>query len=207
MHWLSKHFPTNYAAIDLETTGLNVHLCDVIEVGVVTYVDGVVRADSILVNPGVPVPEDVQAITHITNEMVQQRGLSLADAADWLALTVGNLPLVGHNCIQYDGPVLERFSNNHGWAGEYPLERFRDTMALFKGLKMGQLPRKEDEHVPWALEVLGKKVYGLRTNLGLASKQMGVGMNVLKHRAAGDAALTQKLFEKLRAEYQQQVGD
>ncbi|MSQ07342.1 MAG: 3'-5' exonuclease [Dehalococcoidia bacterium] len=197
-----QHFPVNYAAIDLETTGLDPSLCQVIEIGVVTRRDGAVSASSVLVRPGVPVPEGVVGITGITDQLIAQRGIAPSEACRWLVDTVGSLPLVGHNCIKYDGPVLARLSAEHGQPGAYPLERFRDTMALFKGLKMGYLPKPGEPHLEWALSILDVRVSGLRINLGLACQEMGVGMdNTLKHRAGGDAALTQKLFEKLRQRY------
>jgi DNA polymerase III epsilon subunit-like protein len=200
--WIDRHFPTNYAAIDLETTGLDLAACQVIEIGVVTYRDGAIKAASVLVRPGVPVPDAVVALTGITDLMIGQRGISPAEACQWLATTVGDLPLVGHNCLKYDGPVLERMSGEQGRGGAYPLERFRDTMALFKGLKLGYRPNRDELHLDWALSVLNQRVAGLRTNLGLACHEMGVGMDhTLKHRAGGDAALTQKLFEKLRQRY------
>jgi DNA polymerase III epsilon subunit-like protein len=200
--WVQRHFPADYAAIDLETTGLYPSACQVIEIGVVTRRDGAVSASSVLVRPGVPVPEGVTGITGITDEMLAQRGVSPAEACRWLADTVGGLPLVGHNCLRYDGPVLDRMSGLHGQPGAYPLERFRDTMALFKGMKMGYWPNPQESHLEWAMSILNLRVSGLRTNLGLACQEMGVGMdNTLKHRAGGDAALTQKLFEKLRQKF------
>ncbi len=115
---------------------------------------------------------------------------------------MGSLPLVGHNCLRYDGPVLDRLAGEHGHQGAYPLERFRDTMALFKGMKLGYFPKPDERHLDWALAMLDLRVSGLRSNLGLACQEMSVGMdNTLKHRAGGDAALTQKLFEKLRQRY------
>ena len=199
MNMLQCHFPADYAAIDLETTGLDYTSCHVIEIGVTVYLNGGVATDSVLVK-GAAVPPDVTNLTGITNEMITQRGIDAQDAADWLLMHTGNLLLVGHNCLRYDAPIIARL-----YGGDiYPLDRFRDTMALFKAMRMGYPLQEQDIHRKWADKVLDERVYGLKTNLALACQEMGVGLDrAIKHRAGTDAALTQKLFEKLRERYRQ----
>lgn len=198
MRITNEHFPADYAAIDLETTGLDPTSCHVIEIGVTTCVNNAVVTSSILVQ-GASVPPDVTHLTGITDEMVAQRGISMPDAIDWLLMHTGNLMLVGHNCIKYDAPIIAKL----GGSDAYPIDRFRDTMALFKAMRMGYPLRAQDNvHHEWANKVLNERVYGLKTNLTLACQEMGVGLDrAIKHRAGTDAALTQKLFEKLRERY------
>ena len=196
---LDQHFPADYAAVDIETTGLDVATCHVIEIGVVTCVNGRVATASILVK-GATVPQEVVSLTGITDEMLEQEGVSPGNAILWLMGRTGNLPLVGHNCLKYDAPIIARFS---GEPVEYAIDRWRDTMALFKGLKMGYYFRDEDtSHVKGANGGLDQRVYGLKTNLRLACEELGIEREkTVQHRAGTDAALTQKLFEKLRAKY------
>ena len=198
---LDHHFPANYAALDIETTGLDITTCQIIEIGVTTCMSGQVTTSSVLVK-GASVPIDVVNLTGITDEMLAQHGISQDGARDWLMLHVGNLPLVGHNCLRYDAPVISRFVGTNERCN-YGLDRWRDTMALFKGLRMGYYLRDEDtDHVKWANGVLDQRVYGLKTNLALACQEMGVELNIpIRHRAGTDAALTQGLFERLREKY------
>lgn len=87
-----------YAVIDFETTGLSPgHGARPTEIAVV-----IVRGDQIvdryqsLMNPGTPIPYDIQSLTGITNAMVRTAP-SIAEVMRNAAEFVGNLPLVAHN--------------------------------------------------------------------------------------------------------------
>ncbi len=56
---------------DLETTGLNFKVCDIIEIGAVKIVDGIcVETFSTLINPQYSLPAEIVRITGITDEML-----------------------------------------------------------------------------------------------------------------------------------------
>lgn len=60
-----------YIAFDLETTGLSSYSDRIIEIGAVKVVNSeIVGEFSQLVDPGCPIPADVSAINHITDDMV-----------------------------------------------------------------------------------------------------------------------------------------
>ncbi|MCL2723671.1 MAG: 3'-5' exonuclease [Polyangiaceae bacterium] len=60
------------ALLDVETTGRDASVDRVVEVGVVVGRGGeILRKDNWLINPGIPIPPEVSAIHHITNEMVK----------------------------------------------------------------------------------------------------------------------------------------
>ncbi len=62
-----------FAFVDLETTGGNTATDRITEIGIVRMTDGeVVDEWSSLVNPGVPIPPEIQALTGITNAMVRE---------------------------------------------------------------------------------------------------------------------------------------
>ena len=66
--------PRRYAFVDLETSGVSPADDRITEIGIV-LVDGDTLVDewSALVDPGVPIPPEIQALTGITNEMVRGR--------------------------------------------------------------------------------------------------------------------------------------
>ena len=65
-------FAPAIAFIDLETTGTAPTGDRVTEIGIVRVEDGVLAEEwSTLVNPGMPIPEEIQALTGITNAMVR----------------------------------------------------------------------------------------------------------------------------------------
>jgi DNA polymerase-3 subunit epsilon len=62
-----------FAFVDLETTGGNAATDRITEIGIVRMADGeVVDEWSSLVNPGIPIPPEIQALTGITNAMVRE---------------------------------------------------------------------------------------------------------------------------------------
>jgi len=99
---------TTYAVIDFETTGLSpAHGARPTEIAIV-----IVRKDKIvdryqsLMNPGVPIPYEIQTITGITNEMVRTAPAVkqvMAKAAQF----VGRHPIVAHNAA-FDRKFWER---------------------------------------------------------------------------------------------------
>lgn len=98
----------SYAVIDFETTGLSpAHGARPTEIAVV-----MVRGDQImdrfqsLMNPGVPIPGDIQAFTGITNAMVR-RAPSIREVMDEAVRFAGGHPIVAHNAA-FDRKFWER---------------------------------------------------------------------------------------------------
>jgi len=61
-----------FAFVDLETSGVSPADDRITEIGIVLVEDGAVTGEwSSLVDPGVPIPPEIQALTGITNEMVR----------------------------------------------------------------------------------------------------------------------------------------
>src|SRR5438552_18195277 len=96
-------FAPSLAFVDLETTGMLAAFDAITEVGIVRVdapLEGVgepaVTEWSTLVNPGVPIPAEIQALTGITNEMVRDAPSFECIADEVAARTAGAL-FVAHN--------------------------------------------------------------------------------------------------------------
>ena len=97
------------AFVDLETTGGNAAFHRVIEVGVVAASAGGLEYEwSSLVNPGMSIPWGVQAITGITDDMVENAP-TFADIAAQLAERFDGRLFVAHNASFDYGFVREEF--------------------------------------------------------------------------------------------------
>jgi ATP-dependent DNA helicase DinG len=105
-----------YVALDLETTGLDPKRDAIVEIGAVrcrTYLrDGAIQAQvqdtwGSLINPGRPIPIQVQQLTGISHEEVI-RAPRFSQVIDDLTRFVGNYPVVGHN-VSFD---LDFLRNN-----------------------------------------------------------------------------------------------
>lgn len=87
-----------YAVIDFETTGLSpAHGARPTEIAVVLVAGNeIVDRFQSLMNPGVPIPHDIQAFTGITDAMVR-RAPSIGEAMGEAFRFAANYPLVAHN--------------------------------------------------------------------------------------------------------------
>ena len=87
-----------HAVIDFETTGLSPALgARPTEVAIVLITEGkIVDRFQSLMNPGVSIPNDIQALTGITNEMVRKAPKVEAVIRDAVQF-VGTHPIVAHN--------------------------------------------------------------------------------------------------------------
>jgi DNA polymerase III epsilon subunit-like protein len=204
-----------YAVVDLETTGTDCWNDRIIEIGVSVVRPGQgPETDSVLVKVYDPLPPEIVRLTGIKDRDLSARGRLIDDALAWFVERVAGLPLVGHNIIRSDRAFLLEAARIHRRAVEYgnyprrvidevddlPARRFIDTMALYKGLKLGQYPTEGESHPEYVQRILDARTPpGLLYNLQAACQDFGISTSRIRaHRAHGDVVQTQKLFEKLR---------
>lgn len=121
----------NYVCFDTETTGLNNRFDRIMEFGAVKIVNGMVsdRID-ILINPEVPIPENIQKITNITNEMVKDKPTIKEVLPQILEFLKGSI-IVAHN-LSFDYGFLSKAMHDNGY-GDLDLPSI-DTLKLSKYL-------------------------------------------------------------------------
>lgn len=95
-----------YIALDLETTGFDPSLDQVLEIAAIKFKGKeILEKFETLINPGIEIPAMVSHITGISSEMVKDAP-SFDQISSNLALFIGNYPIVGHN-IEFDLNFLE----------------------------------------------------------------------------------------------------
>ncbi len=93
----AAEFDDEVVVFDIETTGLSPQTCKITEIGAVRVKGGeVLEVYSMLVNPGVPIPEEVVSLTGITDEMVADARPIDVVLPEFLAF-IGDRMLVAHN--------------------------------------------------------------------------------------------------------------
>lgn len=93
----SAGFDGRFVVFDIETTGLSPAVDRITEIGAVAVENGAVTDTfQTFVNPGMPIPQKIVALTGITDEMVAGAPGESAAVAAFLEFA-GNAPLVAHN--------------------------------------------------------------------------------------------------------------
>ena len=192
----------NYTVLDLETTGLNLAKAEILELALMRVTAGVpAETYAWVLKVSGPLDPEVVRITGITDGMVESLGADPTLTLNIAHQLIGkDLPLVGHNILRFDHPILLRTARqlNLPLKEDLGLDRIVDTAALYKGFKMGIRPPAGVSHLAYASRVLDQRVYGLRYNLAEACKVLGIGTNGLTaHRAAGDVQMTDLVYRKL----------
>jgi DNA polymerase III subunit epsilon len=161
-----------YAIIDIETTGGSARMEKITEIAVYLH-DGNMITDEFvsLVNPERNIPYFITNLTGITNEMVEDAPRFYEIAKKIIELTEGRT-FVAHNA-RFDYSFIREEYKSLGFNFK---RNILDTVALSRKL----LP--------------GHKSY----SLGNICKDLNISING-RHRAAGDALATVKLFEILIA--------
>ena len=159
-----------YAIIDIETTGLSPAGEKITEIAIILH-DGkkVVGEFESLVNPEKKIPYRITQMTGITNQMVADAPKFFEIAKQVIELTDGKV-IVGHN-VNFDYGFLRHEFKSLGYEFR---SKTMDTVKLSRKL------------------IPGRKSY----SLGKLCQDIGIN-NHARHRAAGDALATTRLFEML----------
>jgi DNA polymerase-3 subunit epsilon len=161
-----------YAIVDIETTGGHASAHGITEIAIILHngLEEEGRYES-LVNPGMPVPRYITAMTGITNEMLIHAPRFEAIASNIFNLLQGRV-FVAHN-VNFDYSFIKHHLSESGF--EMPARKLctvRMARKIIPGLA--------------------------RYSLGNLSRHFGI-INDARHRAMGDAAATARLFSILLA--------
>ncbi len=130
-------FEGTFIVFDLETTGLSPNSDRITEIGAVKVVNGEIKETfDRLVNPGMPIPADITALTGITSTMVKDAPDETVAVPEFLEFIGGeDVVLVAHNA-SFDMGFMNAACERLGISFENP---YIDTLALsrvlFKGVK------------------------------------------------------------------------
>lgn len=166
-----------YAILDIETTGGSPKNEKITEIAIYIH-DGskIISEFASLINPEKNIPYFITGLTGITNEMVADSPKFYEVAKDIVEITKDCI-IVGHN-VNFDYSFIQNEFKHLGYDFK------RDNLCTVK------LSRKL---------IPGYKSY----SLGKICKELNINING-RHRAAGDAFATVKLFELLLKENENQ---
>lgn len=158
-----------FVVFDIETTGFSAAEDRIIEIGAVKITDGaIVDRFSTFVNPEVPIPFEIQQLTHITDDMVLEAP-KIEEALPTFLDFVGESALVAHNA-GFDVGFIEQNCVRLGRSRTFTSV---DTVGLARVL----------------LPTLSKY------KLNIVAKALNISLEN-HHRAVDDAAATAEIYVK-----------
>ena len=162
----------NYLVVDVETTGLLATEHEIIEIGALKIRDGEIEETfQALVKAKGKVPKAIEALTGITNEMIEQDGKDLEVVLSEFLKFAGDMTVVSHNG-DFDYSFLRA-----------ACKRFKLTLFSNKCVDTLKIARRLKMDI---------KNYKLTTLL----KYFGIEM-LSTHRSIEDCKTTFQLYEKL----------
>ncbi len=124
---------------DLETTGLDMVKDRIIQISYIKVTpDGKEKRANTLVNPEKPIPEVVQQLTGITNEMVEHQPTFKQIAAK-LAEEFRGCDFAGYNSNHFDIPLLAEEFLRAGIDFDFSKAYLVDAMTIFKKMESRNL--------------------------------------------------------------------
>lgn len=133
------NLPRDFIAVDLETTGLDVENCEIIEVAMVEVRDfKVVDRFSTLVKPEYPIPPFITMLTGIDDAMVADAP-RIGDVIGSVADRLDDTTIVGHN-VCFDSRFLKWAMDDEGLYCHYKMvDTLRMSRHVFKDIESHQL--------------------------------------------------------------------
>ncbi len=192
---------------DLETSGLTAPQDKILEIGAL-YIDGPEQHEfKWVLDHGIEIPPLITEITGIDANVIKDEGVNpLVGINSLLSLMAVADINVTHNGLRFDIPFfMNTLANREGAINieiaerlnKYLRETAYDTAVHVKASKLKWSQRDGESYLEFADRVLTKKAYGLKYNLALTCKEMGIDMDGESlHRAGADVRMTWEVYKK-----------
>jgi len=174
----------DYVVFDIETTGLKKEIESITEIAAVRVRDHkVVDEFSTLVKPFKPIPDDVVAITHITNDMVKDAPPLYKVLKDFVEF-IGTDSLVGHNIHKFDIPFVKQ----------------KVDLCVKKGFFDESYSKRFDDRTYADSLAMVREQFSFASNkLGDVANEFNITVEGA-HRALNDVKMNQQVYESMRRE-------
>ncbi|MBO4612834.1 MAG: 3'-5' exonuclease [Bacteroidaceae bacterium] len=124
---------------DLETTGLDIATARIIQISyIIARPDGSEERNNLFVNPEMPIPQEVQQLTGINDDMVKD-AKTFKELAPTLAQEFKGCDFAGFNSNYYDLPLLCEEFLRAGINFDFSKAHFIDSCSIFKKMERRNL--------------------------------------------------------------------
>lgn len=103
-------YQKHYIVYDFETTGIDPHQCEIVEIGAIKVDDGeIIDRFQTFIKPFNPIPAEATKVNHITNAMVKDAPTAEEVFTSFIDF-IGDSKLVGYNIVGFDHIILRRYA-------------------------------------------------------------------------------------------------
>ncbi len=166
-------------AFDLETTGLRYKQEEITQIAGVRLGGVIMNVEDSFctyVDPGKPIPADIQKLTRVRDEDVKGAPKPL-EALQAFSEWVGDATLFGHDIYRFDFNFIRKYARQEGV--ENRTVRFIDTMDIF--------------------EVMWPDFSRLRNSLDDIAERLSAGLSSMRrHDAQSDAILLAHVYQRIQ---------
>lgn len=139
----------DYIILDLETSSLDVHSCDILEVGAIKIKDGkIIDSFSSLVRPVSDINQEALNVNKLDLSELETAPADDVVIPDFFRF-LGNNEIKGYNIDRFDWPILKRYALKYN----YPLDNLVDDILLLARQKLHFLPNRNLSTVASYLQI------------------------------------------------------
>ncbi len=145
----------DYIILDLETSSLDVHSCDILEVGAIKIKDGkIIDSFSSLVRPVSDIDQEALNVNKLDLSELETAPADDVVIPDFFRF-LGNNEIKGYNIDRFDWPILKRYALKYN----YPLDNLVDDILLLARQKLHFLPNRNLSTVASYLQIDSSKAH------------------------------------------------
>ena len=139
-------------------------------------------------------------ITRYDENKVKALGIKPEEAFDimynWLD---SSFKIIGHNVLNFDIYLIKGLCDLNGKPWKHLVHKVIDTNAIARGIKYGELPKKDDDIMEYQYRLINSPRKGVKTNMTSLGKEFGIEHEYDKlHDAIIDLKLNLKIWNKLK---------
>lgn len=204
-HLLRYNKDKTYVFIDCETLNLCLNSCHNLpwQIGMIKLVgDKIVDQKDIFIkwDTNLKISEDAARITRYDQKKVDRIGVRpeeiFATVEDWLDSADY---IMGHNTLGFDVYLIKDYYKYMGKSSQHLYDKFIDTNAIAKGIKMGMPYKLGDNLMEYQYKAYHTIKKGVKTNLTALGKEFDIDVDYDNlHDAVNDLMLNIKVWDKLK---------
>ena len=122
--------------------------------------------------------------------------LAVETMVEWLD---SSYKIIGHNVLNFDIYIIKGICEKFGKPWRHYVNKMIDTNCIARGIKYGELPKKDDDITEYQYRLANCPRKGIKTNLTALGKEFSIEHDYDKlHDAIVDLKLNLKVWNKLK---------